>query len=114
MGNIRWEGVLIWCDNETCGFGRALNPIFEGGYQQDSHEFLRTLLGSIEKAAEGVNKHKKRMNLLPSTINFNLSGQWIWSVCARIAFLEKLTTLMCFSDSRAVCFQTVTRRCSSI
>ncbi len=52
---------------------RCLNPMFEGGYQQDCHEFMRSLLCYIENAATEVNKHKKRMKFLPPTINLQTS-----------------------------------------
>ena len=60
---------LLLCD---C---RSLNPMFEGGLQHDCHEVMRCLLAYVENATKEVNKHRKRMKLLPGTINLNPPGE---------------------------------------
>ena len=61
---------LLLCDY------RSLNPMFEGGLQHDCHEVMRCLLAYVENATKEVNKHRKRMKLLPGTINLNPPGEW--------------------------------------
>ena len=72
MQLIVWShsGIIFMCD---C---RSLNPMFEGGLQHDCHEVMRCLLAYVENATKEVNKHRKRMKLLPGTINLNPPGEW--------------------------------------
>ena len=72
MQFIVWShrGIIFMCD---C---RSLNPMFEGGLQHDCHEVMRCLLAYVENATKEVNKHRKRMKLLPGTINLNPPGEW--------------------------------------
>ena len=52
--------------------------MFEGGLQHDCHEVMRCLLAYVENATTEANKHRKRMKLLPATINLATSGEYFY------------------------------------